>query len=269
MSPYYRYQPTGVRFGPTTTPTVRTLIIINVAVFVLQLLLPGITIYLGLYPPFVLRYFMVWQLATYLFLHGGLWHILLNMLMLWMFGSELEGVWGRRKFLTYYFFTGIGAGICSLFFYNTFVIGASGAIFGLLLAYGMVFPDRILLIFGIFPMRARNAVVLFGFVAFFSAVGGVRDNIAHFAHLGGLLFGYVYMKNYGNIQSLLNLRFEFSWRRSGRKGSGGEAAGAAEPDFSMLDVNRILDKISREGIGSLTGREKRILEKARDRMGEL
>ncbi len=262
----YSYQSYKVRFGPATTPTVKVLIIINVVVFVLQLLVPQITLFLGLYPPFVFHYFMVWQLVTYMFLHGGLWHILINMLMLWMFGSELEAIWGSRKFLNYYFFTGIGAGLCSLFFYNTPVIGASGAIFALLLAYGMIYPDRILLIFGIFPMKARHAVILFGFIAFLSAVGGARGNIAHFAHLGGLLFGYIYMKNFGDVQSWLNLKIEFGRKPKGRREN---YIKEKEIEFSMLDVNRILDKISRDGIKSLTRRERRILEKAKDRIDEL
>lgn len=267
MSPY-TYQPNRVRLGPTITPAVKLLIIINVTAFILEFVFPGLIVYFGLYPPFVFKRFFIWQLVTYMFLHStsGLWHILFNMLMLWMFGSELEAVWGRKRFLTYYFFTGIGAGLCSLIFYNTFVIGASGAIFGLLLAYGMIYPDRILLIFGIFPMKARHAVILFGFITFLSAVGGARDNVAHFAHLGGLLFGYIYMKNFGNVQSWLNLEIEFSRKPKGRKKQRSEEE---KIEFSMLDVNMILDKISREGIKSLTSREKKILDQAKNRIDEL
>lgn len=285
MSPYYRYQPTGARFGSTITPAVKVLLIINVAVYVVQLLtkgsyyliasgngvvpIPVMTFYFGLNPSLVLGSGYAWQLVTYMFLHSpySLWHIIFNMLMLWMFGSELEAIWGQRKFLQYYFFTGIGAGLCSLIFYHTWTLGASGAIFGLFLAYGMIYPDRILLLFGIFPIKAKNAVILFGFLALFFGLGG-RDNVAHFAHLGGLLFGYIYMKDFGKVQSLLNLKFEFSWKPTGRRGGRVEEEDG-EIEFSMLDVNRILDKISQEGMKSLTSREKRILEKARDRMGEL
>ena len=203
-----------------------------------------------------------------MFLHNPLqiYHILINMLMLWMFGSELEALWGRRKFLTYYFFTGIGAGICSLFLYKSLVIGASGAVLGILLAYGMTYPNRILLIFGIFPMKAKHTVILLGFIDFLAAASGSHDNIAHFAHLGGLLFGYIYMKNFGNVQSWLNLEIEFSRKPKGRKKRRSEEK---KIEFSMLDVNRILDKISREGIKSLTGKEKKILDQAKDRIDEL
>src|SRR5437764_638219 len=135
----------------------------NVAMFFLQLVAPVVTDVLALRPVFVVRNFWVWELATYMFLYGGLLHILFNMLALWMFGTELERVWGTRYFLKFYFVTGIGAGILTVLFsllpfsasdqlYRSDVIGASGAIYGLLLAYALYFPDRPIYMYLVFPI---------------------------------------------------------------------------------------------------------------------
>ncbi len=135
-----------------------------------------------------------------MFLHGSLWHIAFNMLALWMFGSQLEFVWGARRFIQYYFFTGIGAGITNAILQphsSTPIIGASGAIYGLLLAYGMFFPNRQILIYFLFPMKAKHFVILFGAIELLSSMpllGNLSDGVAHLAHLGGLLFGFLYLK---------------------------------------------------------------------------
>ena len=138
---YYRFS-----FGYGLTPVIKKLMIIMGAVFLLQTLVSsGINLYLGLVPILVWKSYFLWQLATYIFLHGGFSHILFNLLALWMFGGELENYWGSRKFLGYFFFCGIGAGICTVVF-SPFqfipVIGASGAIYGILLAFGWLFPNR-------------------------------------------------------------------------------------------------------------------------------
>jgi membrane associated rhomboid family serine protease len=193
----------AVSFGPGgITPAVKVLIITNVALFVLNMIVGGVmTLRLGLSPQAVFEQFAVWQPLTYMFLHstGGVGHILFNMLSLWMIGTELERTWGTRFFAKYYFITGIGAAattlLLSLFsssIYYSVTVGASGAIYGLLLAYGMYFPHRMLILF-IFPVPARIAVVILGAIAFVSSMGG-SGGVAHFAHLGGLVVGYLYLK---------------------------------------------------------------------------
>lgn len=141
--------------------------------------------------------FYPWQLVTYGFLHGNLTHIFFNMLMLWMFGRELELVMGSRRFLTYYMTCVIGAGIVQLIVetmggtgYPT--VGASGGVFGILLAFGMAFPNRmILLLIPPIPMKAKYLVVLAGGMELYFGISGARPGIASFAHLGGMLFGFL------------------------------------------------------------------------------
>jgi len=141
-------------FGPgPVTPAIKVLIAANVAAFLAGLVVPGLTLVLGLRPADVIEHSYVWQPVTYMFLHGGIFHILFNMLALWMFGTELERLWGTRYFLKFYFVCGIGAGVLTVLFslmpfgfaqqvYYSVVIGASGAIYGLLLAYALTYPER-------------------------------------------------------------------------------------------------------------------------------
>ena len=148
--------------------------------------------------------FMPWQLLTYGFLHGDLMHIAFNMFMLWMFGRELELVYGPRRFLTYYLTCVVGAGIVQLVVaalqggvYPT--VGASGGVFGLLLLFGMTFPNRmIMLIFPPIPMRAKYMVVVFGLLELYLGVSGRAPGIANFAHLGGMLFGFILIQRWKN-----------------------------------------------------------------------
>ena len=182
------------------TPAVKLLVIVNVVMFVLNLIVPLMTLRLGLAPQAVFQQFALWQLVTYMFLHGGVGHILFNMLSLWMFGTDLERTWGTRFFTKYYFVTGIGAAVTSLILslfldsvYYTITIGASGAIYGLLLAYGLYFPNRTLILI-IFPIAAKYYVMIAGALVFLSAAGGVGGGVAHWAHLGGLVVGYLYLK---------------------------------------------------------------------------
>jgi membrane associated rhomboid family serine protease len=154
---------------------------------------------LGLMPSQVIGHGWIWQLVTYMFLHGGFFHILLNMLALWMFGSELEHLWGSKRFLQYYFITGIGAGLTNTLVqpHSTIpIIGASGAIYGLLLAYGMYFPDRRIYLWLIVPIPAKYFVIIFGGLEFISAFSRNPDGVAHIAHLGGILFGFLYLRLY-------------------------------------------------------------------------
>ena len=191
-------------FGPGPLSTaLKALIGANVIAFVITYFAPGLLEYLGLVPKLVLTRLRVWQLATYMFLHGGIFHILFNMLALWMFGTELERRWGTRYFLKFYFVTGIGAGALTVLFsllpfpfahqiYGSMIIGASGAIYGLLLAYAMSFPDRPILLI-VFPVPAKIAVTILGAIALFSTLGDA-GGVANATHLGGLLVAYLFLK---------------------------------------------------------------------------
>lgn len=204
---------TGIGFGPSIGPAVKMLLIWNVIFFLLQRIVGfGMTRYLGLVPYSIVTRGFVWQLVTYMFLHGGMWHLLFNMFALWMFGSELEYLWGTRRWLKYYFITGIGAGITTVAFAwasrifgfgdprvpAVFIptIGASGAIYGLLLAFGLTFPNRPIFLYFLFPIPARIFVLVFGAIEFFSSFSHVNDGIGHFAHLGGMVFGYILLRGW-------------------------------------------------------------------------
>jgi membrane associated rhomboid family serine protease len=190
-------------FGPGPLPsTIRALIIANIVMFVAQLIFADLTSYLGLTPSAVVRQFRVWQLVTYMFLHGSFFHIFLNMFALWMFGTELERMWGTRSFLRYYFATGLAAAGTTvalsllpfafgdrMYFANT--IGASGPIYGVLLAYGLYFPRRPIYMYFLFAIPAKYFVLLMGAIAFYSSVSGAGGGVAHTAHLGGLVAGYL------------------------------------------------------------------------------
>jgi membrane associated rhomboid family serine protease len=189
-------------FGGPVTRTVKVLITINIAVYLLQIIshLMGsrfFDLHFGLVPLYVTQDLMIWQFVTYMFLHGGVFHIFFNMLTLFMFGNELERYWGTRRFLNYYFITGIGAGICSwLVAMNSraIVIGASGAIYGLLLAYGMTYPNRIVYLNFLLPLKVKWLVLIMGAMAFLSSISGSESGVANIAHLGGMAVGYLFLK---------------------------------------------------------------------------
>lgn len=191
-------------FGGPVTRTVKALIITNLAVYLLQIVshLLGsrfIDLYFGLVPIRVTQELMLWQFVTYMFLHGGVFHIFFNMLTLFMFGNELERYWGTPRFLNYYFTTGIGAGVCSwIVAPNSFVIviGASGAIYGLLLAYGLTYPNRIVYLNFLLPVKVKWLVLIMGAMAFFSSFDR-QSGVADIAHLGGMVIGYLVLKGKG------------------------------------------------------------------------
>jgi len=196
----------GIFYIPGFPKGVKWLLISNVAVFVLGffaglLHLDRPLSILALVPIQVVRNLFVWQLATYLFLHGGFGHILWNMLALWMFGADIESVWGTRRLYSSIFFCGIGAGICVVLLNFllpwgnplTPTIGSSGAIFGILLAYAMLYPDRTILFSFLIPIKVKYFVLIIGAIAFMSSFQ-VNTGVSEFAHLGGLLFGYIFMK---------------------------------------------------------------------------
>ncbi len=252
-------------------PAISQLLLINIIVFLLQQLTPLIQQWFALVPREVVTRGMVWQLVSYMFLHGGFTHILFNMFGLLIFGSDLERWWGSREFLKYYFITGIGAGIIHILAAYAFpgsfppatmvpTIGASGAIFGILVAYAMAFPNRQVLLWFVIPVSARTMVILFGLVELVTAFehqGG--DGVARFAHLGGMLVGYAYLKQ------------ETMLRRAMSQVRGARARGFRPPESPEDEaerkeqIDRILEKISREGMGSLSKEERRILAESAER----
>ncbi len=188
------------------TRGVQWLLIANTALFLLYFLAVrfgggDFFLTLTLVPKSVVGSFAIWQLVTYMFLHSpyGFWHILVNMLTLWMFGTPLESVWGTRRFLQFYFFCGVGAGICVVLLNLVFgdmrsrTLGASGAIYGLLLAFGMLFPRAMIYFFGLFPLEARWYVALTAIIVFLSTIADSGGGVSHIAHLGGMVFGFAWL----------------------------------------------------------------------------
>lgn len=206
--------------GPASS-VVKALIIANVGAFVLATVAPGLFSPFGLVPEDVLTRLRLWQPVTYLFLHGGVFHILFNMLTLWMFGTELERMWGSRYFARFYFICGVGAALTQIAasllpfaslatLYYAKTIGASGAIYGLLMAYAIYFPHRQVMFFGIFPIEVRYLVLIMGAISLLSAADGA-SGVAHLAHLGGLVAGYFYLKS-GRVTGRLNVMAEIKYR---------------------------------------------------------
>ena len=304
----------------------KNLLIINILVFIATYVLRGLNIdlndILGLHF-FLASDFRIWQFFTYMFMHGGFTHILMNMFMLWMFGMVVENVWGPRKFLFYYIVCGVGAGLCQeLAQYGTYLVeglaqyesvkigttvlpmnvylnmmntvGASGAIYGVLLAFGMLFPEERMFIIPIpVPIKAKWIVMGSIVVELFSAIGTSNDGVAHLAHLGGMLFGFILIRywkkhpysGYGNFG--MNRGHQFfdrmknTWEQRGGRDTRNATNGNSESwsntsqsnnannrsdwDYNAQkkqqqeEVDRILDKIRKSGYDSLTKDEKQKL----------
>ena len=204
-TPRYR-SPSSFSFGPgPLSLALKAIIGVNVVMFLATTFKPELQLHLGLVPQWVLRDLRVYQLVTYMFIHAGIWHIVFNMLALWMFGTELERMWGTRFFLKFYFVTGIGAGCLTVLLsllpigplrqlYGSDIIGASGAVYGLLLAYGMSFPNRPIYMYLVFPIPARIFVLIMGAIAFYTSLSDSGGGVANATHLGGLLVAYLYLK---------------------------------------------------------------------------
>jgi len=260
---HYKWSNSYTGFGYSLTKTVKVLIIINVSVFILIHLTPRFPwlLIFGMVPRYVFNRLMLWQLVTYMFMHASLMHLAINMLMLWFFGPAIENAWGKRQFLFYYLFTGIGASLCSFIIASKSsipVVGASGAIFGILVAYAMMFPETIILLFFIFPMKIKHAVFVLVGINLLGALSSPGSGIAYFAHLGGGLFGYLYLKSEWIRIHLSNLNLAYiraRWSKS--------KVHKKRSDQKDLDrqVDFILDKISRHGMESLTKEERKVLER--------
>lgn len=205
------------------TPAIKALIVANIVAFLLAFLTPAVTLLLGLRPADVVGSLRVWQPLTYMFLHGGIFHILFNMLALWMFGVELERMWGSRFFLKYYGVTGVGAALTTLVLsfmplafadqlYYSLTIGASGAVYGVLLAYAMYFPNRPIYMYFFFPIPAKYFVMIIGGISLLASMGGPGGGVAHTTHLGGLLAGYLFLKG-GRVHLLSEIKYRYlKWR---------------------------------------------------------
>lgn len=187
------------------TPAVKVLLWTNIGLWVFSLFVPAIVGWLGLVPQLVIERHLVWQPVTYMFLHARTpTHILFNMLILWMFGVELERMWGTKYFVKFYAVTGIGAGLITILVsllpyaatratYGSVTIGASGALYGLMLAWALYYPNRPILMFLLFPIPAKYFVAILGAIAFLTSLEG-GSTIAATTHLGGLLVGYLYLR---------------------------------------------------------------------------
>ena len=198
---------------------------------------------------------MIWQPFTYMFIHGDFFHVFMNMFVLWMFGSEMESIWGKKEFLKFYFITGIGSGLLWLVFNfsgNAVLIGASGAIYGILLAYGLMFPNRKVLIYFLFPVKVKYFVIFLGLMAFVSSLSYSGSNISHLTHLSGMMIGFVYMKSKWTIKRfslLLNSYLaSIKYKKSIKK----------EKQLANIQANvdKLLDKVSEVGFDALSEDEK-------------
>jgi membrane associated rhomboid family serine protease len=200
------YSYSSYSFGPgPLSSALKALIAINVALFLAGFVVSDLVRVFGLRPSDVVHG-RVWQLLTYMYLHGNLGHILFNMLALWMFGTELERLWGTRAFLRYYHVVGIGAAVSTIVIsslfpfaaqtFDTTTIGASGAIYGLLLAYGLLFPNRPILMYFVFPIPAKYFVMILGAIALLMSLNDSGGAVAHLTHLGGLIAGYFMLRGF-------------------------------------------------------------------------
>jgi membrane associated rhomboid family serine protease len=222
MSRYAPSSSISYSFGPgRLTFAVKWIIIANVVMFMITTFAPALIEYLGLIPARVIERGWIWQLVTYMFLHGGALHILFNMLGIWMFGVELERRWGTPFFLKYYFVTGVGGGLTFLLVsllpfaatapaYYSPAVGASGALFGLLLAFALYYPDRPILLLLVW-VPARVFVMIYGGLALLNTFQPSRG-VADAAHLGGLIFGYIYLQGgRGGLTSEIKYRY-LKWK---------------------------------------------------------
>jgi len=202
---------------------------------------------------------MIWQPVTYMFIHGDFFHVFMNMFVLWMFGSEMESIWGSREFIKYYFITGIGSGIIWLLLNisNSYsvLIGASGAIYGILLAYGLMFPNRKVLIYFLFPIKVKYFVIFLGAVAFISSIGDSRSNISHLTHLSGMLIGFIYLRSNTYLPRLLllvnSMLADIKNKRDEKK--------QARHFAAKKHIDKLLDKINDVGYDGLNEKEKKDL----------
>lgn len=258
-----RWQPSPLR-PALFTDAIKLIVSVNFLIFILQTLsgLEGVLFQLfGIVPKRTFGELMLWQPFTYLFFHGGIWHVLINMFVLWMFGSELEKYWGKREFLRFFFFTGVGSGIVTVLFNlgsSTPVVGASGAIYGVLLAYGLMFPNKLVYIYFLIPIKVKYLVILIGTIAFFSSINPGYSSISHLTHLSGMIIGFVYLRSnfsWSTINHFVMYQKEEIKRRY-------EERKHEKRDALRVEVDALLDKINEVGYDGLSQAERDFLFKA-------
>ena len=255
---------------------VKTLLLANIAGFLLFQIVGGQFVEIfGLIPRQVTGSLWLWQPITYLFIHGGLLHLLINLWILWMFGVPVEAQWGSREFYKFYFLCGLGAAATQILVAphsDIPVIGASGAIYGLLVAFAMLYPEAVIYVYFFFPLKAAHAAVLFGLLEFYFSMNSPGGRIAHFAHLGGMATGYAYLRwwwiakikiraLWQTIEESTPLGGIFSGARPRRAPPRRPEAPRPPEEPEMEDIDKILDKILASGLNSLTDKEREIMER--------
>ncbi len=257
-------------FGAPLTPAVKNILFANGIIFLMQWMNPGINAFLsynfGLQGYDVIHEFKIWQLVSYMFLHGGIWHIFMNMFIFWMFGTELEMQWGSREFVKYYFICGIGGGLLNILLTPTVpnyppTVGASGAIYGIMLAYALNYPNREVIVFPFpIPIKVKYLVGFMVMITFFSTWNAQGDGIAHAAHLGGVVVGFIYLK-YGQKFDLRRLKTIFQNQDKQKKTfTSGSTYDQEKVEYYRRKIDELLDKINRVGYLKLTDEEKELLE---------
>jgi membrane associated rhomboid family serine protease len=262
----------GNPFGFTITEWVKRLIIINGILFLLRYAFPPLIIYLGFRPADVLL--QPWTVLTYMFVHGDFFHVLFNMLVLFFFGPPLEERWGSSEFLKFYVICGVGGALLSLLFWDQRIIGASAAVYGVMVAFAMYWPDNPVYIWGIFPVKAKWLVTFMIGISLFFAFTGGSPGVAHLAHLGGCAAAFLYLRSswgptpFGPA-TRVRKQPKPAAQPSPEKAAGLQRRVAAQrarnnQDEEKLldDIDRILDKISERGIESLTPEERTRLDEA-------
>jgi membrane associated rhomboid family serine protease len=251
----FSHRPARRFSGPPFLGTgVGRLIVATVAVFFLQNLVPAINLWLALTPRLAVEHLYAWQVVTYMFLHGGFWHLFFNLLVLYFIGNMIESVWGARRLIRYYLACGIGGGLLHMLFqYDASVVGASGAIFGLYLAAAMLFPDSYVYLYFLVPVKVKYFVIGLAVLQLANGIAG-PSGVAYFAHMGGMLAGLLFFRR----DIARRLGFAAGPRR---KWKSYLAERRRSDDEGRVDnIDSILDKISAKGYENLTPTEKRILD---------
>jgi membrane associated rhomboid family serine protease len=258
----------GASFGFSLTPWVKYLLIANAVVYLVLLAIPwGLALNWLAFEP-ARSLIRPWTAVTYMFVHAGFFHLFFNMLILFFFGPPLEGMWGGREFLKFYLVCGLGAAALSYFFaFNAPIVGASGAIYGVMIAFAMNWPNMHIYIWGILPVKAKWMVAFLTAASILALVGGTRDGVAHWAHLGGFATGFIYLKfndqltsQVGQLKTLVSRRKKQVEKEVRTAESAGRRAPKRDEDRVLDEVDRVLDKISTSGLQSLSEEELRLLD---------
>ncbi|MGQ9603510.1 MAG: rhomboid family intramembrane serine protease [bacterium] len=244
---------------PSKTKWVVRLAIVNILAFIISWFSPGIFSSFGLVPGLVIKG-RLWQLVTYLFIHASFMHLFFNMIVLWFLGTELERYWGSNYFIRFYLVTGIGAGLVNVLIQPRSlipIVGASGAIFGLIMGFALAFPDREIWLYFVIRIKAKHLAALLGFIEVIMILAMPGGKVARFAHLGGLLVGYLYLKQ---ETLLMPIRWRLrNWRADLKRRSIQRETAKKKQISDQIDL--LLDRIARDGLESLTKDERQFLER--------